>query len=144
MKKASITVSEDLLEDVDARVDAGEFESRSEAFREEYEAAAELRDRVDDLETDVQHAEARVDELEGQLANERDREDDVDELATFASFEKEARRRRERREEARRRAGVVDRLRWWVSGEPADLEERVVDDVQEERAPERADGGRGE
>lgn len=128
MEKVSLSVSGDVLEDVDERVDAGEYSSRSECIREEYQRAQELAARVDELETDVQHAEARVDELERALANERDREDDVDDLATFADAERRARRRRERLEEARRRAGIVERAKWSLFGEPADLEERVDDD----------------
>jgi Arc/MetJ-type ribon-helix-helix transcriptional regulator len=142
MEKASLSLSEDVLEDVDQRVEAGEYDSRSEAVRERLALCAELEERVDELETDLQHAEARVQELENQLQNERDREDDVDDLATFADAERRARRRRERLEEARRRAGLVERAKWSLFGEPADLEERVDDVHQERGAPDRGDDAR--
>lgn len=144
MKKVSVTLDEDRVAAIDERVDAGDVASRSEHIRERLERADVLEERVDELETDVQHAEARVEELENQLQHEREREDDVDDLATFADAERRARRRRERLEDARRQAGLLERAKWSLFGEPADLEDRVDDVVQEARDDDRRRAAREE
>ena len=142
MEKLSVTLTEDQVEAIDEAVQAGEYDSRSEAIRERLEDADRLEQRVDDLETDVKHAEARADELEKQAQQARQHGEDVTDLATFADVERRRARRRERLEDARRQAGLVERARWKLFGEPEDLEQRVDDVVEDVDEHDRAGAGR--
>ncbi|WP_336359062.1 hypothetical protein [Haloarcula sp. CGMCC 1.6347] len=119
MRKTSFSLREgqisflDELVDDDDRLDA---DNRSELMRELIDDYRELRDRVDDLEADVEHAEARADNLRRQLQAMSERQDDVDELATYVQEERAV-------EQRRREAGLGKRAKWWLFGMPVDDEE---------------------
>lgn len=144
MEKRSVSFDEDRVDALEERVEADEYDSVSEAVRERLRLADRLEERVDELETELQQAEARVREVENQLQHEREREDNVEELATFADVERRRARRRERLEDARRQAGLVEKIQWGLFGEPEDLEQRAADVFDEDRAPDRANAEREE
>ena len=77
----------------------------------------------DDLEQNLEQAEARIEDLRRQLQQANAGERDVDELVAYVEEEREFRRRRERREqrrEQRRQANAFRRAWWWLAGEPAE------------------------
>lgn len=112
LREEQISFLDQLVED-DDRLEAG---NRSELMRELIDDYRELRDRVDDLEADVEHAEARADDLRRQLQAMRERQDDVDELATYVQEERAVERRR-------RSASLRKRAKWWLFG--MDLEDEA-------------------
>jgi len=132
MNRVTATLREDDVRELQARVMAGEADSRSEALRqlidehgelaEEYE---EMRiryeattERVADLKDRLEARERRVDALEDQLRERSRVEDKLDDLpdrlrSGMASYE--ARRRRLLDE-----ASLVERLKWRITGVPVD------------------------
>ena len=118
MRKTSFSLREeqisylDELVDDDDRLDA---DNRSELMRELIDDYRDLRDRVDDLEAEVEHERARADDLRRQLQAMSQRQDDVDELARYVEEERTVERRR-------REAGLGKRAKWWLFGMPDDEE----------------------
>lgn len=105
MQKVTVTLrAEDLevLEDVDE-------DNRSASMRAVLDEYRELRDRVDDLEDELDQERARAEDLRRQLREVNAREDDVAELAEYVEEERELERRY-------REAGIVTRARWWLTG----------------------------
>lgn len=95
MPRLTITLPEDLndrLEELSG--DDGPFDSKADAVRQ-------LTRRGDRLE----EVEAERDDLRRQLAAANAREDDVDALARYVQDELDY-----------RRAGLVQRTRWWLFG----------------------------
>jgi len=114
LQEEQISFLDELVDGDDDRLDAG---NRSELMRELIDDYRELRDRVDDLEAEVEHERARADDLRRQLQAVTERQDDVDELARYVEEERTVERRR-------REAGVRKRAKWWLFGMPADDEEK--------------------
>ena len=83
-----------------------------------------LRERIgqgmvyEELERELEQAEARVEDLRRQLqqANAGDR--DVDELVAYVEEERTIQQRREEREQRRQSAPAWRRAKWWLLGTP--------------------------
>lgn len=112
--KISITLDEDLLDDVEELV-GDQYDNRSEAIRELVRKGLDLDDVVDELQDEVEHLEAKRDDLRRQLQEVRAREDDVDELVNYVDEQRSIERRQAE-------AGLVDRARWWLFGMDVDDE----------------------
>lgn len=101
MPRLTITLSDELAEFIDEESDdSGRFDSKSEAVRHYLERGQE----ADDLEREVEHLEARLDEMRNQLYARDDVEEKVDILAN-------------RIEETQQAADAPFFVRWgrWVS-----------------------------
>jgi septal ring factor EnvC (AmiA/AmiB activator) len=115
MQKVSVSLEDrdvEMLEDV-VDDDDQEASNRSAALREVLEEYRELRERVDELEADLEAAEARSDDLRRQLREANRRDDDVDELVRYVEHERE-------RELAREEAPIWTRGKWWLLGRDVD------------------------
>jgi Arc/MetJ-type ribon-helix-helix transcriptional regulator len=139
MEKVSLTLPEERDDRLEERVEGGEYESKSEAVRERLALAEELEGRVDELETELEHARARAREAEENAKHAREQaSEQAERNEELLPLVREARERTDRltaREEARRQAPLWARAKWALLGEPADLPERVEHD-------DRADGPR--
>jgi hypothetical protein len=85
--------------------------SAAEAVRtivDEYAHAVDERDRL----------QARVDELQAQLAVVNKKNDTTDELASTADRQMSAIERMLMEQQRRRAAGLVTRVKWWIVGDP--------------------------
>lgn len=127
-ERFTITVSDETDEWVAEAVESGEYGSKSEVAQEglallrrveeegvDVETLLEARDRVDELEDELQHAEAERDDLQRQLAAANQRIDATNEIVRYVEDERTA-------EQRRREASAVTRAKWWLLGEPTDGE----------------------
>lgn len=135
MKKISTSFRDEQLEAIRERVqgeepnpDEGAYESRAEALRELVDKGLEHDDVVDDLERDIDHLEARIDELTNQLQHERERQEEHNELVEYVQDEKSLQQRREARERRKDNATIVERTKARIWGWDAVLDEDVDDD----------------
>ena len=110
MKQITLRLPEDVVDRLDEEADDRGV-SRSEHIRDQLERA-ELMDR---LEAELERERARADDLRRQLAEANRRDEDVSELVR-------ARERERDLQERRARASLVERVRWFVTGMPADDE----------------------
>jgi len=115
----SVTVDDDLLDELDERAEEEHDGNRSAAVETLLRRGLEFEDVVNERDD----LEARLEDLRRQLATVRSREDDVDELVEYVEHEKTV-------QERRARAGLMTRLRWFVSG---------MDDVDDDRPDRRED-----
>ena len=113
----TVTVDDDLLDELDKRAEKKHDDNRSAAVQELLERGLEYDDVVDERDD----LEARLEDLRRQLATVRSREDDVDDLVEYVEHERTV-------QERRARAGLMTRLRWFVSG---------MDDVDDDRSDSR-------
>ena len=89
-------------------------ESELEALRSEHES--ELEDVRAEYESEIQRLEARVDELQGQLRAANNRYEEHTELVKYVESERSL-------AERKASAGIATRMKWWITGMPADDEE---------------------
>ena len=147
MENVTLRIPTALLEELDAEADDAGV-SRSEYIRENldnrhagvsaHEHAA-LQAEYDELQTEyeqlqreherlaerVQTLETDKDRLQDQLAATNRRVDEHQELVAFAEEQRELERYREARERRKDEANLFTRLRWKITGMPADLDGRA-------------------
>jgi Arc/MetJ-type ribon-helix-helix transcriptional regulator len=117
MPRLSITLTDDQNQRVEELVESGEYSSKN-AVVQDWLADAK---RMNQLESELEQTEARVEDLRRQLQQANAGERDVDELVAYVEDEQELRRRREEREqrrEERRQANVFRRAWWYLAGAP--------------------------
>jgi DNA repair exonuclease SbcCD ATPase subunit len=125
---ATISVDDGLNEFVENLADEdGPYSSKSKAaaallaearelHESEYDDLKELfakADRVDELEADLEHTAARVEDLRRQLQAANEKDERVQELATYVEDER-------RVEQQWREAGLLTKTKWKVFGMPGD------------------------
>jgi DNA repair exonuclease SbcCD ATPase subunit len=128
MPRFTISVDDGLNEFVENLADEdGPHSSKSKAaaallaearelHESEYDDLEELfvkADRVDELEADLEHTEARVEDLRRQLQAANAKDEQVQELATYIEDER-------RVEQQWREAGLLTKTKWKVFGMPGD------------------------
>jgi len=128
MPRFTISVDDGLNEFVENLADEdGPHSSKSKAaaallaearelHESEYDDLEELfakADRVDELEADLEHTEARVEDLRQQLQAANAKDEQVQELATYIEDER-------RVEQQWREAGLLTKTKWKVFGMPGD------------------------
>ncbi|MFY4815258.1 hypothetical protein ACOJIV_21550 [Haloarcula sp. AONF1] len=128
MPRFTISVDDDLNEFVENLADEdGSYSSKSKAaaallaearelHESEYDDLEELfakADRVDELEADLEHTEARVEDLRRQLQAANAKDERVQELANYVEDER-------RVEQQWREAGLLTKTKWKVFGMPGD------------------------
>jgi len=134
MPRFTLSVPDDLDDWLEEQYGEGPetpYDSKAEAARAHLRvarrvAAAEhdldellaAADRVAELETDLEHAEARQDDLRRQLQAANSRDEDHQELVEYVRDERRIQQRREEREELKATAGLLTRAKWWVTGMP--------------------------
>lgn len=121
MGRVTATIDDDVLEDVDERAEQEHGGNRSAALQELVERGLEY----DDLQDDLDHERARLEDLRRQLQEVRSREDDVDELVRYVETERSL-------QERRARAGLVTRAKWFLTG--------MEDDVDDDRRRDENQG----
>lgn len=77
MKRITVSLRREQLEEAERRVEEGEPESKSEAIRQMIDEA----DRVEGLEHDLEVAEARLEDLRRQMVERENIEEEVTALA---------------------------------------------------------------
>jgi hypothetical protein len=105
--RVTVRLNDSLASHVDA-VRHDDETSDAEAVRECIRRSLEL----DAVRDDLDRAEARVDELENQLAAVQERQEQHDELVEYVEEEKSIQQRREER----RQAPAWRRAKWWLFG----------------------------
>jgi Arc/MetJ-type ribon-helix-helix transcriptional regulator len=128
MPRFTISVDDDLNEFVeDLAAEDGPYSSKSKAaaallaearaLREsEYDDLEELlatADRVDELEVELEHTEARLDSLRKQLQAANAKDERVQELANYVEDER-------RVEQQWREAGLLTKTKWRLFGMPSE------------------------
>ena len=128
MPRFTISVDDDLNEFVeDLASEDGPYSSKSKAaatllaearelHESEYDDLEELfakADRVDELEADLEHTEARVEDLRRQLQAANAKDERGQELANYVEDER-------RVEQQWREAGLLTKTKWKVFGMPGD------------------------
>jgi DNA repair exonuclease SbcCD ATPase subunit len=128
MPRFTISVDDDLNEFVeDLAAEDGPYSSKSKAaaallaearelHESEYDDLEELfakADRVDELEADLEHTEARMEDLRRQLQAANAKDERVQELANYVEDER-------RVEQQWREAGLLTKTKWKVFGMPGD------------------------
>jgi len=128
MPRFTISVDDGLNEFVENLADEdGPYSSKSKAaaallaearelHESEYDDLKELfakADRVDELEADLEHTAARVEDLRRQLQAANEKDERVQELATYVEDER-------RVEQQWREAGLLTKTKWKVFGMPGD------------------------
>jgi len=87
------------------------------------ECEQELTELESEYETEIEHKDARIRELNNKLAEAHSRIDTTNELVERVEGELTARERREQRERKKAEAGLLTRVRWSVFG--MDLDDRA-------------------
>jgi len=87
------------------------------------EVEQELTELESEYETEIEHKDARIRELNNKLAEAHSRIDTTNELVERVEGELTARERREQRERKKAEAGLLTRVRWSVFG--MDLDDRA-------------------
>jgi Arc/MetJ-type ribon-helix-helix transcriptional regulator len=128
MPRFTISVDDDLNEFVeDLASEDGPYPSKSKAAAELLAEARELReseyddleellafaDRVDELENELEHQNARADDLRRQLQAANAQNERVKELANYVEEER-------RVEQEWRAAGLLTKTKWRLFGMPVD------------------------
>lgn len=128
MPRFTISVDDDLNEFVENLADEdGPYSSKSKAAAALLAEARELReseyddidelfataDRVEDLEDELEHQEARADDLRRQLKAANAKNDRMQELANYVEDER-------RVEQQWREAGLLTKTKWRLFGMPLD------------------------
>jgi DNA repair exonuclease SbcCD ATPase subunit len=128
MPRFTISVDDDLNEFVeDLAAEDGPYSSKSKAaaallaearelHESEYDDLEELfakADRVDELEADLEHTEARMEDLRRQLQAANVKDERVQELANYVEDER-------RVEQQWREAGLLTKTKWKIFGMPGD------------------------
>jgi len=121
MGRFSVSVDDDVQERVEKVAEEEHDGNRSAAVETLLRRGMEFQDVVDERED----LKARLEDLRRQLATVRSRENDVDELVEYVETERSI-------QERRARAGLMTRLRWFVSG---------MDDVDDDRPDRRENQG---
>lgn len=98
----------------DCREECANLREELDGLRESHEQeVAVLRE---DYETELQHKQARIDELNSKLAEAHSRIETTNELVSRVDSELSARERREQRERKRAEAGLATRIKWSLFG----------------------------
>lgn len=128
MPRFTISVDDDLNEFVeDLAAEDGPYSSKSKAaaallaearelHESEYDDLEELftkADRVDELEADLEHTEARMEDLRRQLQAANAKDERVQELANYVEDER-------RVGQQWREAGLLTKTKWKIFGMPGD------------------------
>jgi len=113
MGRFSVSIDDDLQDDLEDYAEEHHDDVRSRAVEELLRKGLEYDDVVEDLEADVEHAEARADDLRRQLQAVQERQDDVDELVEYVETEMTV-------QERKAQAGIVTRAKWAVFGMDVD------------------------
>lgn len=101
----------DFIESV--KDDADDDISDAEAVRRIFDKAIEADERVAELESELEHSEARREELQSKLITTTEKVEASNELVRVVEEEQSL--------EARRaQAGVLTRAKWWLTGMPGD------------------------
>ena len=127
MQQIGAKVPDGLADDVEEHAEAEHGGNTSEAVRDllrrgvEHdermrEQREEMEETIADLRQRLDHAEARRDDLERQLAEVRVHEDRVEELVEHVDADRTLRERREH-------AGLLTRTKWWLTGMPDESED---------------------
>jgi len=124
MKKLSVSLTTDHVDDLDERQERDDIGSRSAALREildeyeemrtQYEA---LRTECEDLRTRLESRENRIDELETQLSRRSQLEEKVEDLPDKIRGQESYQERRQRKID---QASLAQRLKWKVTGVPVE------------------------
>jgi Arc/MetJ-type ribon-helix-helix transcriptional regulator len=121
MHRLTVSITEEqeeLLDDVSG--EGGEYESKSEAVRDFIQAGErerELREELARVEERVASREARIEQLEEQLARRSQLEEKVESLPTQIQQQESYRERRRRKLDE---ASLAQRLKWKVTGVPVE------------------------
>jgi len=128
MARLTVTIDDDqseLLEDLTG--ENGEYESKSAAVRDFIRAGKErqelrdeierLRDRLETREERINDREERINELESQL---RRRSNIEDEIANLPDKIRDEQTYTDRRRRVLDSASAIERLKWRITGVPAD------------------------
>lgn len=134
MKRFTISVDDDLNEFVENLAsDNGPYSSKSKAAAALLSEARELHesefdnleelfvmaDRVGELESELEHEEARVEDLCRQLQAANAKDEQVEELATYVENER-------RVEQQWREAGLLTKTKWRLFGMPTEDDESTA------------------
>jgi len=88
----------------------------TECEQELTEVEQELTELESEYETEIEHKDARIQELNNKLAEAHSRIDTTNELVSRVEGELTARERREQRERKKAEAGLLTRAKWSVFG----------------------------
>jgi len=129
MNRRTVGFSEELEEFIEDVERSEDIDSFSKAVREQLKVAKQVYETDDDLD-DILEATERVDELEADLEDEKNRADDlrrqlreanrqdenVGELVKYVENKRTL-------EQRRREASLSKRMKWWVFGMDTEKEE---------------------
>lgn len=118
--KISVSLGSELVGKVEELV-GEKYDNRSEAVRDLVEKGLDYDDVVDELEDEIEHLEAKRDDLQRQLREVRSREDNVDEIVEYVDEQRSL-------EHRRASAGLATRAKWWVFG--MDVQDDIDDDAR--------------
>jgi predicted transcriptional regulator len=124
MGRFSVSINDEVQERVEEVAEEDHDGNRSAAVETLLRRGLEFEDVVNERDD----LEARLEDLRRQLATVRSREGDVDELVEYVETERSL-------QERRARAGLMTRLRWFVSGMD-DLDDDRRRDAEDRDEPE--------
>lgn len=109
MNRRTVGLEESQEETVERVKEERGLDSTAEAVRTIIDEYREHRERVADLERELEHERARADDLRRQLKETRAREEEIGELVEYVETERSL-------QERKARAGLVTRAKWWAFG----------------------------
>lgn len=116
MPQLSAKADDELVDRVETWAEEHTDGNRSAAVRQLVDRGLRLDDVREELETELEHKDARIRELENQLTTERERQEEVGELVEFAETRKTIQQRKVE-------AGIVTRAKWAIFGMDTDENE---------------------
>lgn len=113
MKRISPQVREEHIEyinEVQSKAD-GDI-SDAEAIRRIFDRAIQCESQTEQLESELNHAKARIDELQSKLIATTEKIDASNELVKVVEDEQSLQKQRAQ-------AGIMTRAKWWLTGMPS-------------------------
>ena len=111
MKNVTVRLSDEYVETLDEEADNLDV-SRARHLRDLIEKGRE----VEEIQSELEATQAKVEDLRRQLQAANSRERDVDDLVEYVEEERQIQRRREER----RQANMFRRAWWFVAGAPVE------------------------
>lgn len=128
----TVTFGEGDAEWIREQVESGEYSSQAECVRDVFRTGRRqvpaLRERVHQLQEQLENREERIDDLEDQLRKrsniESDIEQVIDEVEDLPAKIKDTESYSEKRQRAIDQAGILTRAKWRITGVPTKEIER--------------------
>jgi len=127
MNRLTVSLDDDDVYRLKARVRSGEASSKSDAVRQILDEYEDLHTEYEELHTECEHLRARRDDLRRQLQERGNVEETTETLVERTNRHEDVLTEFVEQEREKRQAGVVTRAKWWLFGQDDDETEEKAE-----------------